>query len=157
MWMATLFAAFAFARGFTSLVAGQVTLDPTLCYTLSTNGTQYLDSTNSVLQIQVHANRTALEAGTDKGVRFHFPLGVNGWVVCEAHDDHYVGTTIVNPTEWATEDSLGSTVALATIQISASGDQVFLNSGPRRYMTAAAGVGTTEFDWDILEINCLLS
>jgi hypothetical protein len=31
-------------------------VDPQLqCYTLSTNGTQYLDSTNSVLAIQVHA------------------------------------------------------------------------------------------------------
>jgi len=155
MWRPTLFATFAFALTFASLVAAQVTLDPTLCYTLSTNGTQYLDSTNSVVEIQVHANRTELEQGTDKGVRFHFPLGENGWVVCEAHDDHYVGTIIVNPTEWATEDALGSTNNLATIQI--SGNQVYINSGPRRMMTATAGVGTTAFNWDIQEINCLLS
>ncbi|KAJ6571590.1 hypothetical protein B0H19DRAFT_935808, partial [Mycena capillaripes] len=124
------------------------------CYTLSTNGTQYLDSTNSVLAIQSHPDRAALEAGTDKGVRFHFPLGEKGWV---AHNDHFVGTTIPNAVQWATEDSLGATVALATIHISASGKQVFLNAGPRKHMSSTAGVTTTEFDWDIQEINCLLS
>ncbi|KAJ7197714.1 hypothetical protein B0H12DRAFT_1236467 [Mycena haematopus] len=149
--------ALAFVLALTSRVAAQVTLDTTKCYTLSTNSTQYLDSTNSVLAIQVHANRTELEAGTDKGVRFHFPLGENGWVVCEAHDEHYVGTAIPTDNKWATEDSLGSTVALATIHISASGEQVYLNAGPRIQMTSAAGVGTTEFNWDIQEINCLLS
>ncbi|KAJ7129121.1 hypothetical protein C8R46DRAFT_925725, partial [Mycena filopes] len=95
-----------------------------------------------------------LEAGTDKGVRFHFPLGEGGWV---AHNDHYVGTTIPDATKWSTEDSLGATVALATIHISASGKQVFLKAGPRKQMSAAAGVSTTEFDWDIQEINCLVS
>ncbi|KAJ7752455.1 hypothetical protein DFH07DRAFT_1031691 [Mycena maculata] len=134
MWR-PLFAAFAFWLTFSFLVAAQVTLDPTLCYTLSTNGTQYLDWINSVPAIQSHLNRTELEGGTDKGIRFHFPLGENGWVVCEAHDEYYVGTTIINPTEWATEDSLGSTVALATIQISVSGEQVYLQSGPRRQMS----------------------
>ncbi|KAJ7773801.1 hypothetical protein B0H16DRAFT_1408536 [Mycena metata] len=140
-----------------SHVAAQVTLDSSKCYTLSTNGTSYLDSTDSVLAIQIHANRTALEEGTDKGVRFHFPLGENGWVACEAHDEHYVGTAIPNNGKWDTEDSLGATVALATIHISASGQQVFLNAGPRHHMSSTAGVSTTEFDWDIQEINCLLS
>ncbi|KAJ7028029.1 hypothetical protein C8F04DRAFT_1120797 [Mycena alexandri] len=140
-----------------SQVAAQVTLDTSKCYTLSTNSTSYLDSTNSVLAIQIHPDRAALEAGTDKGVRFHLPLGENGWVVCEAHNDHYVGTTIPNAEKWSTEDSLGATVALATIHISASGQQVFLNAGPRKHMSSTAGVSTTEFDWDIQEINCLLS
>ncbi|KAJ7637290.1 hypothetical protein DFH06DRAFT_1335966 [Mycena polygramma] len=138
----------------TSQAAAQVTLDPTKCYTLSTNGTQYLDSTNSVLAIQVHPDRAALEAGTDKGVRFHFPLGENGWV---AHDEHYVGTTIPNAVEWATEDSLGATVALATIHTTTSGQQAYLNAGPRKQMSSTAGVTTTQFNWDIQEINCLLS
>ncbi|KAJ6529168.1 hypothetical protein DFH09DRAFT_934875 [Mycena vulgaris] len=146
--------AFTFALVFASQIAAQVTLDTSKCYTLSTNGTQYLDSTNSVLAIQVHADRAALEAGTDKGVRFHFPLGENGWV---AHNDHFVGTTIPDASKWSTEDSLGSTVALATIHISASGKQVYLNAGPRKHMSSTAGVTTTEFDWDIQEINCLVS
>ncbi|KAJ7487889.1 hypothetical protein FB451DRAFT_1225821 [Mycena latifolia] len=157
MWRTTLILAFTFALALTLRVAAQVTLDTSKCYTLSTNGTQYLDSTNSVLAIQVHPDRAALEAGTDKGVRFHFPLGENGWVVCEAHNDHYVGTTIPNASKWSTEDSLGATVALATIHISASGNQVYLNAGPRKHMSSTAGVTTTEFDWDIQEINCLLS
>ncbi|KAJ6608267.1 hypothetical protein B0H10DRAFT_2226964 [Mycena sp. CBHHK59/15] len=147
-----------FALALTSQVTAQVFLDTTKCYTLSTNGTQYLDSTNSVLAIQSHPDRAALEAGTDKGVRFHFPLGENGWVVCEAaHNDHYVGTTIPNASKWSTEDSLGATVALATIHISASGTQVYLNAGPRKHLSSTAGVSTTEFNWDIQDINCLLS
>ncbi|KAJ7135844.1 hypothetical protein C8R44DRAFT_609429 [Mycena epipterygia] len=154
MWRTTLFTVFAFALALTSLVSAQVTLDTSKCYTLSTNGTQYLDSTNSVLAIQVHADRAALEAGTDKGVRFHFPLGENGWV---AHNDHYVGTTIPNAAQWSTSDSIGDTVALATIHISASGQQVYLNAGPRKQMSVTAGVTTTQFNWDIQEINCLLS
>ncbi|KAJ7866683.1 hypothetical protein B0H13DRAFT_2044129 [Mycena leptocephala] len=157
MWRTTIIVAFTFILALTSRVAAQVTLDTSKCYTLSTNGTQYLDSTDSVLAIQVHPDRAALEAGTDKGVRFHFPLGEKGWVVCEAHDDHFVGTSIPNAAKWATEDSLGSTVALATIHISASGKQVYLNAGPRKHMSSTAGVTTTEFDWDIQEINCLLS
>ncbi|KAJ7624946.1 hypothetical protein FB45DRAFT_924622 [Roridomyces roridus] len=147
-----------FALSVASLASATITLDPTLCYTLSANGTQYLDSTNSVLKIQVHANRTELEQGDDKGVRFHFPLGENGWVVCEAHDEHYVGTTFVNPTEWSTEDSLASAVSLATIHISDAGDQVYITSSPRRQMTSTAGVSSaTAFNWDIQQINCLLS
>ncbi|KAF7350315.1 hypothetical protein MVEN_01335900 [Mycena venus] len=158
MWITTFIATLVFFLALTSHVAAQVTLnDPSKCFTLSTNGTQYLDSTNSVLAIQVHPDRAALEAGTDKGVRFHFPLGEKGWVVCEAHNDHFVGTTIPNAVQWSTEDSLGATVALATIHISASGKQVFLNAGPRKHMTSTAGVSTTEFDWDIQEINCLVN
>ncbi|KAF7349389.1 hypothetical protein MSAN_01728700 [Mycena sanguinolenta] len=168
MWRTTLFMVLAFILAFTSHVAAQVILDPTKCYTLSTNGTNYLDSTNSVIKIQVHANRTELEAGTDQGVRFHFPLGEGGWVVCEAHDEHYVGTAIPNNNEWATEhtilirrndaqDSLASTVSLATIHLTSSGTQAYLNAGPRQQLTATAGVGPTAFDWDIQEINCLLS
>ncbi|KAJ7028027.1 hypothetical protein C8F04DRAFT_964518 [Mycena alexandri] len=145
---------FTFLLALASQVAAQVTLDSSKCYTLSTNGTSYLDSTDSVLAIQIHPNRTALEQGTDEGVRFHFPLGEKGWV---AHDEHYVGTTIPNAEKWSTEDSLGATVALATIHISASGQQVFLNAGPRHHMSSTAGVSTTEFNWDIQEINCLLS
>ncbi|KAF8211161.1 hypothetical protein K438DRAFT_1806789 [Mycena galopus ATCC 62051] len=158
MWRTTLIMALAFILALTAHVdAQQVVLDTTKCYTLSTNGTQYLDSTNSVLEIQIHPNRTELEAGTDEGVRFHFPLGENGWVVCEAHDEHYVGTPIPTNGKWPTEDALGSTNALATIHISASGEQVYLNAGPRHHMSSTAGVDTTEFDWDIQEINCLLS
>ncbi|KAJ7686216.1 hypothetical protein B0H17DRAFT_1013714 [Mycena rosella] len=171
MWRTTLILALALV----SAVAAQVTFDPSKCFTLSTNSTQYLDSTNSVLAIQVHADRAALEAGDDKGVRFHFPLGENGWVVCEAlpisyngyntradrpfqaHNDHYVGTAIPNASEWSTEDSLGDTVALATIHIAASGSQVYLNGGPRKQMSSTAGVTTTEFNWDIQEINCLVN
>ncbi|KAJ7817349.1 hypothetical protein B0H14DRAFT_2602066 [Mycena olivaceomarginata] len=145
------------ALTFILAAAAQVTLDTSKCYTLSKNGTQYLDSTNSVLAIQVHADRAALEAGDDKGVRFHFPLGEKGWVVCEAHNDHYVGTSIPDAVNWATEDSLATTVALATIHIAASGSQVFINAGPRKHLSATAGVSTTEFDWDIQEINCLVN
>ncbi|KAJ7152628.1 hypothetical protein C8R43DRAFT_950641 [Mycena crocata] len=144
----------AFALALASQVAARVSLDPALCYTLSKNGTQYLDSTNSVLAIQVHADRAELESGSDKGVRFHFPLGENGWV---AHNDHYVGTTIPNASQWSTFDSIGQTVALATIHISASGNQVYLNAGPRKHMSSTAGVTTTEFDWDIQQINCLVN
>ncbi|KAJ6493060.1 hypothetical protein C8R45DRAFT_988816 [Mycena sanguinolenta] len=157
MWRTTLFMVLTFMLALTSRVAAQVTLDPTKCYTLSTSSTNYLDSTNSVIEIQVHANRTELEAGTDKGVRFHFPLGEGGWVVCEAHDEHYVGTAIPNNNEWATEDSLASTVSLATIHLTSSGTQAYLNAGPRQQLTATAGVGPTAFNWDIQEINCLLS
>ena len=70
------------------------------CYTLSRDGNQYLDSTNSVLKIQQHDECVAttmqssamdveltsprdLSTGDDKGVRFHFPTLENGWVVCE--------------------------------------------------------------------------
>ncbi|KAJ7207261.1 hypothetical protein GGX14DRAFT_522261 [Mycena pura] len=152
MWGESRFTALTFALALTSVVA-QVTLDPTKCFTLSTNGTQYLDSTNSVMEIQSHPDRAALEAGTDKGVRFHFPLGEGGWV---AHDEHFVGTTIP-PSDWKTELSLGSTSELATIHLTSSGTKAYLNSGPRHYVSSSAGVSSTEFDWDILEINCLLS
>ncbi|KAJ7151258.1 hypothetical protein C8R46DRAFT_1198192 [Mycena filopes] len=148
---------FTFLLALASQVAGQVTLDTSKCYTLSTGGVNYLDSTDSVLAIQIHTNRTELEHGTDEGVRFHFPLGEKGWVVNEAHDGHYVGTSIPNAAKWSTEESLGATVALATIHISTSGKQVYLNAGPRKHMSSTAGVSTTEFDWDIQEINCLLS
>ncbi|KAJ7773803.1 hypothetical protein B0H16DRAFT_1304328, partial [Mycena metata] len=97
-------------------------------------GSSYLDSTNSVLAIQTHLDRAALEAGTDKGVRFHFPLGEKGWVFCEAHNDHYVGMTIPNAEKWSPEDSLGVSLALATIHISASGQQVFLTARLRHHM-----------------------
>ncbi|KAJ7274877.1 hypothetical protein C8J57DRAFT_1127678 [Mycena rebaudengoi] len=152
----TLVMVLSFALVFTSQAAALVTLDPAKCYTLSRDGTQYLDSTSSVLAIQTHADRAALESGDDKGVRFHFPGGEGGFVVCEAHNDHFVGTTIPNAAQWSTNDSLGQTVALATIHISASGSKVFLNAGPRKHMSSTAGVTTTEFDWDIQEINCLV-
>ncbi|KAJ7096623.1 hypothetical protein B0H15DRAFT_880079 [Mycena belliarum] len=155
MWRTTRILALAFALALSTRAAAQVTLDTSKCYTLSKNGTQYLDSTNSVLAIQSHPDRAALEAGSDKGVRFRFPLGENGWVVCEAHNDHYVGTTIPNASEWSTNDSLGATVALATIHI--AGNQVYLNAGPRKHMSATAGVTTTQFNWDIQEINCLVN
>ncbi|KAK7019128.1 hypothetical protein R3P38DRAFT_2981154 [Favolaschia claudopus] len=150
--------AFILGLTFVLALAAQVdalVLDTKKCYTLSTNGTQYLDSTNSVLAIQSHPDRAELEQGSDKGVRFHFPLLENGWVVCEAHNDHYVGTTIPNAQKWSTEDSLGATVALATVHI--SGNQIYLNAGPRKQLSSTAGVSTTPFNWDIQEINCLVN
>ncbi|KAJ7848649.1 hypothetical protein B0H14DRAFT_2767645 [Mycena olivaceomarginata] len=135
MWRTT----FTLIMALTFILAAACARHGTQCYTLSKNGTQYLDSTNSVLAIQVHADRAALEAGDDKGVRFHFPLGEKGWVVCEAHNDHYVGTSIPDAVNWATEDSLATTVALATIHIAASGNQVFINAGPRKHLSATAG------------------
>ncbi|KAF7324055.1 hypothetical protein MKEN_00627900 [Mycena kentingensis (nom. inval.)] len=139
----------------------QVTIDdPKKCFTLSTEGTKYLDSTNSVLAIQTHADRAALETGDDKGVRFHFPLGEGGWVVCEAHNDHFVGTT-VPPSNWKTEAppsqlSLGSTSELATIHLTQGGKKAYVNATPRHFISATAGVASEPFEWDILPINCLV-
>ncbi|KAL1707400.1 hypothetical protein EV121DRAFT_199280 [Schizophyllum commune] len=130
-------------------VASALTLDASKCYTLSRDGNQYLDSTNSVLKIQQHDED--LSTGDDKGVRFHFPTLENGWV---AHNDHFVGTGIPG-TEWSTNDSEGSTVALATVHV--AGEKVYLNSGPRRFIGKDAEVATEEFDWDVKEINCLVN
>ncbi|KAL1750465.1 hypothetical protein FB107DRAFT_279614 [Schizophyllum commune] len=47
-----------------------VTVDPGKWYTLSWDGMQYLDSTNSVLMIQQHNSFDDLNNGDDKGVRF---------------------------------------------------------------------------------------
>ncbi|KAI4523881.1 hypothetical protein K525DRAFT_195292 [Schizophyllum commune Loenen D] len=68
-----------------------VTVDPGKWYTLSWDGMQYLDSTNSVLMIQQHNSFDDLNNGDDKGVRFRFPDGLPGKIVCEAHNDHFVG------------------------------------------------------------------
>ncbi|KAL1741513.1 hypothetical protein HDZ31DRAFT_45293 [Schizophyllum fasciatum] len=68
-----------------------VTVDPAKWYTLSWDGMQYLDSTNSVLMIQQHNSFDDLDKGSDKGVRFRFPDGLPGKIVCEAHNDHFVG------------------------------------------------------------------
>ncbi|KAJ7053326.1 hypothetical protein C8F01DRAFT_1064847 [Mycena amicta] len=147
--------AFAFAS---TVVRAQVTLNPAKCFTLSTGGSLYLDSTNSVLAIQSHTNRTALEAGTDKGVRFHFPTGEGGWVVCEAHNDHYVGTSIP-PSNWNTELATGSTSELATIHITpgSGSKKAYVNATPRHFVGENAEVAASEFDWDILPINCLVN
>ncbi|TRM66421.1 hypothetical protein BD626DRAFT_398406 [Schizophyllum amplum] len=130
-------------------IVSALTLDAAKCYTLSRDGNQYLDSTDSVLKIQQHDED--LSTGEDKGVRFHFPTLENGWV---AHNDHFVGTAIPG-TEWSTNDSEGGTVALATVHI--NGEKVYLSSGPRRFIGSDAGVATEEFDWDVSEINCIVN
>ncbi|TRM60750.1 hypothetical protein BD626DRAFT_435130 [Schizophyllum amplum] len=74
-----------------SPVQKRVTVDPAKWYTLSVNGNLYLDSTNDVLMPQNHNSFDDLNSGTDKGVRFRFPDGLPGKLVCEAHNDHFVG------------------------------------------------------------------
>ncbi|KAJ7735638.1 hypothetical protein DFH07DRAFT_987233 [Mycena maculata] len=78
---------------------------------------------------------------TDKGGRFHFSwVKMVGLFAC---DGNCISTTIINSTAWATEDLWGSNVALVTIQISASGEQVYLQSGPQRQISPTVGAGTT--------------
>ncbi|KAF7289816.1 hypothetical protein MIND_01355900 [Mycena indigotica] len=145
---------------FAASALAQITLDPHKCFTLSTNGTQYLDSTNSVLAIQVHPDRASLEAGGDKGVRFHFPTGDRGWVVCEAHDGHFVGTTIP-PSNWKTDISQGSTSEIATIGLVDGGagpnPKAWVNATPRHFIGVKADVVSAPFYWDIRPINCLVN
>lgn len=45
-------------------------------------------------------SRSELERGNDKGVRFRFPTGEGGIVVCQAHNDHLVG---VSGNAWRTD------------------------------------------------------
>ncbi|KAL1748566.1 hypothetical protein HDZ31DRAFT_29523 [Schizophyllum fasciatum] len=140
----------AFAALALPSVASALTLDPKKCYTLSRDGNQYLDSTDSVLKIQTHDED--LSTGDDKGVRFHFPDLENGWV---AHNDHFVGTDTIPGTKWSTNDSEGSTVALATPHV--KGEKIYLSAGLRRFVGKDAEVATEEFDWDVKEINCIVN
>ncbi|KAF7289818.1 hypothetical protein MIND_01356100 [Mycena indigotica] len=146
------------ALALAACTVAQITLDPHKCFTLSTNGTQYLDSTSSVIAIQSHPDRAALESGDDKGVRFHFPTGDRGWVVCEAHNDHFVGTQIP-PSNWRADIAEGSTSEIAAIALvdGGVGGKAWVNATSRHFIGVKADVVATPFLWDILPINCLVN
>uniref|UniRef100_A0A0W0FTL8 Uncharacterized protein n=1 Tax=Moniliophthora roreri TaxID=221103 RepID=A0A0W0FTL8_MONRR len=83
--------AFALSAVLNAVGAFGASVDPFKCYTLTTGGSNYLDSSDSVLNVENHPNRQALIDDNDKGVSFRFPGGMGGPVVCQAHNDHRVG------------------------------------------------------------------
>jgi len=126
----------------------RVTLDPTLCYTLTSGGeVNYLDSASSVLDVEAHPDRQALIDQNDKGVRFQFPGGEGGAVVNQAHADHFVG---LSGTDWRTD--VGSqTVGRASV--TSSGTGVVIQSGPA-FIGADGKENSNAFVWEINEIPC---
>ncbi|EIM86407.1 uncharacterized protein STEHIDRAFT_147032 [Stereum hirsutum FP-91666 SS1] len=140
-----------------SLVAATsaVTVDPAKWYTLSTGGSTYLDSTDSVLMPQSHTDRNALNSGNDKGVRFRFPDGLPGRVVCAAHNDHWVGIAQgdnVYLNQWST--NLDSDDWLGTAEAVGDGIELYYSDGYAGTNTIGTPVTQSEaVTWDVIEIS----
>ncbi|KAL1688576.1 hypothetical protein GGG16DRAFT_104337 [Schizophyllum commune] len=132
-----------------------VSVDPAKWYTLSWDGMQYLDSSKGVLMIQQHDNFDDLNNGGDKGVRFRFPDGLPGKIVCEAHNDHFVGLAEGQTPEMNQFDTYQSEDRAATAEAGDKG--IFIHFGDSWVgRTNIEGWPVAESDaqeWDVREIS----
>ncbi|KAL1734187.1 hypothetical protein EV714DRAFT_234351 [Schizophyllum commune] len=132
-----------------------VIVDPAKWYTLSWDGMQYLDSTNSVLQINQHNSFDDLDKGTDKGVRFRFPDGLPGHIVCEAHNDHFVGVAKGSTSVLDQFNTFQDEDRAATAEAGEKG--IIIHFGDQYYgRTNLIGTPVSQADaqeWDVREIS----
>ncbi|ESK93239.1 hypothetical protein Moror_14601 [Moniliophthora roreri MCA 2997] len=142
--------AFALSAVLNAVGAFGASVDPFKCYTLTTGGSNYLDSSDSVLNVENHPNRQALIDDNDKGVSFRFPGGMGGPVVCQAHNDHRVG--LANDGKWRTD--YGETGWPAKVLDGGSG-VIIANPPETRFISGTGGLTEEKFVWDLQEISCM--
>ncbi|KAK7051551.1 hypothetical protein VNI00_004530 [Paramarasmius palmivorus] len=125
-------------------------VDPFKCYTLTTGDSNYLDSKDSVLNVENHPDRQALTDDNDKGVSFRFPGGIGGSVVCQAHNDHQVG--LADNGKWRTDNGGDGWPA----KVLDGGHGVIIANPPEtRYISGTGGLTEEKFVWEVKEIPCM--
>ncbi|PAV18100.1 hypothetical protein PNOK_0658600 [Pyrrhoderma noxium] len=84
-------------------------------YTIYSEDLSFLDSTNSKITTQSAESVSDITSNKgDKGLRFRFPDGIPGKVICEAHMGHYVGYDSDKGT-WRTDISESDSGKLAEV------------------------------------------
>ncbi|THH07005.1 hypothetical protein EW145_g3680 [Phellinidium pouzarii] len=101
-------------------------------YALFTDDNQFLDSEKGVVVVTNVDGGVSKISSTDKGQRFRFPSGLNGKVICQSHENHYLGYSQKEQfrVDMNDSDSVDVTVVASSDNnmLSFNFDQYFLSS-----------------------------